>query len=404
MDLLHLYLTKYAKKAADGGERSLDALSSSVGMESDSDTTDSAPAAGGLSTGTRGATAATTGSTAVGPATGSPAAGTAVGPATGSPAAGTAVGPATGSTTAGTAAGTTGSTTAGFTPTSVAGITSLEHIPPFILYELINEVLRRDYNSGYRNPMQFRHEEMKKVDEVARTALDEVFKSLPEIDNPINNILKDARREREELMRRGAQAVLDSYAGYRTLQAARGIYPRNPEAANVLQSEKRRRILEQRMYNHTLVAKEREAHIQALAQTVKGLKETAPVPSFDEVFDYAKLIVPNTFGITGYPNKARANVILKDLARYAALREDPDSEGVVNGVAAALDRLKSGPVSQVGRARDEYIVERGLKYLSEKSNLNETTLMNVFGAGNSEYKHVVANVVRDAETRRKLGL
>jgi hypothetical protein len=391
MDLLHLYLTKYAKKAADGGERRLDVISDSVGMEPDSDITDSAPAAGGPSTDTRGATAPATGSSTTTPATGRPAAGTTAAPATRRPAAGT------------TAAPATASPAAGFTPTAVVGATPLSDIPPFLLNMLINEALMRDYTGGYRNPMAFSHEKMKEVDETAGTVLDEVFKSLPEINNPINKILEDERRRRAELMNRGARSVLDSYGYYRTLQAAQGRFPRNPVAAEALQQRKREERLARIMQNHATVAKEREKHIQALRDSVIGLTDESPVPSFDAVFDYAKLIVPNTFGITGYPNKARANVILKDLARYAALREDPASEEVVNGVAAALDRLKSGPVSQVGRARDEYIVARGLKYLSEKSKLKPATLMNVFGAGNSEYKDVVANVVHDADTRSKLG-
>jgi len=390
MDLLHLYLTKYAKKASDRGERGLDTLSTSVGMEPDSDTTDAAPVAGDHSTDTRGATVPTTRSSTVG-TTGSPAAGTTAALTTVSPA-------------AGTAAGTTRSTTAGFTPTSVVGATPLSDIPPFILHMLINEALMRDYTGGYRNPMTFSHEKMKEVDETSRTVLDEVFKTLPEINNPINKILEDERSRRAELMNRGARSVLAPYRYYRTLQAAQGRGPRNPIAAEALQQLKREEYIARIMRNHALAAKEREAHIHALERSVRGLKEGDPVPSFDEVFDYAKLIVPNTFGITGYPNKARANVILKDLARYAALREDPDSEQVVNGVAAALDRLKSGPVSQVGRDRDTYIVRRGLEYLGKKSTLNPVTLMNVFGVGNSEYKDIVANVGLDAETRGKLGL
>jgi hypothetical protein len=395
MDLLHLYLTKYAKKASDEDGSKLDSLSSSAGMEPDSDTTDTTPVARDHSTGTRGSTAPTTRSSTVG-TTGST---TAV-PATGSSATGTTAVPATGSS----ATGTTGSTAAGPTSTSIVGATPLSEIPSMFLNLLVNEALMREAMGDYQNPLTYRNERLKSIDETAKTVLGEVFKELPEVDNPINRILMDERNRRAELMNRGARAILDSYAKYRASQTARGIVPRNPIAAEKLQQLIREERLANRIRNHSLAAQERVAHIDALKMAVRGLKGGDPVPSFDKVFDYARLIVPNTFGITGYPNKARANVVLKDLARYAALREDPDSEQIANGVAAALDRLKSGPVSQVGRERDEYIVRRGLQYLASRYRMKISTLRNVFGAGNSEYKDIVARVGLDTVTRIKLGL
>jgi hypothetical protein len=392
MDLLQLYLTKYAKKATDGGERRLDVISDSVGMEPDSDTTDSAPAAGGPSTGTRGYTAPATGSSTTTPATRSPAAGTPTAPATGSS---TTTAPATASPAAGT------------TPIAIDGAIPLRNIPPMFLNALINEALNGGYNGGYKNPTVFRNEKMEEINKASSQILDEVFKPVDDfgvLTDAFNEILRGARAQQAELMDCGARSVLDSYARYRASQAARGIYPRNPIAAEELQQRIREERLARRLQNHAAVAKEREAHIRALARAANEYEGEGFVPPFDAVFDYAKLIVPNTFGITGYPNKARANVILKDLARFAALKENPASEEIVNGIAAALDRLKSGPVSQVGKARDEYIVERGLKYLLEKSMLRPTVLRNVFGAGNSEYKDVVANIVFDPKVREALGL